>query len=147
MDFENIFVKHNNNLINQFLRYSVVGGIASVIDISLFSFMANSLDFNHLIANTISFIFGLLSNYLLCTLWVFKKKNSFAADFALFSIIGIIGLILSDFILFLLIDLGIIHRLILFLNTDQLKIVAKGIAVFIVLFWNFIARKKLVFNK
>jgi putative flippase GtrA len=118
-----------------------------VIDISIYSLLANGFSVNHLIANTISFIFGLLTNYLLSRTWVFgRQRHNFARDFVLFAVIGIIGLFFSNFILLFLIDFKILHMILTFLNNDQIVFLAKIIAVFLVLFWNFIARKKLVFN-
>ncbi len=132
----------------QFLRYSVVGGIATVVDFLIFYVLASVLEFNHLVCNTLSFTFGLIINYFLSSKWVFNvKTSSQAKDFAVFSAIGIVGLVLTNVFLYLLVDLGVINRIFHFLSDDLSLILSKMITVVIVLFWNFTARKKLVFKE
>lgn len=141
------FLSASENSIIQFLRYSIVGGIAALIDIALFYIFANILLFNHLSANTTSFTAGLLVNYCLSRNWVFNSHSRrFLRDFLLFAVIGVVGLLLSNLILFLLIDAGLLSRILRFWSSNSIKLAAKLTAVFIVLFWNFIARKKLVFS-
>jgi len=135
-------------LIEQFLRYAVVGGIASVADVSLYYVAAGIFDANHLLANTLSFSVGLLVNYFLSREWVFNySRHRFGRDFVLFAVIGVIGLGISSLILFLLVDMGILSGLLYFAGDDFIKLAAKLIAVLTVLFWNFFARKKIVFQK
>ena len=142
-----IFMHESNSLIVQFFRYGIVGGIASAVDISVFYIAVNLADINHLIANTLSFSFGLIVNYFLSREWVFnKKKHNARKDFLLFAVIGVLGLLLSNLILFILIDCNVLYKLLPVLDSNLTKLTAKLIAVFVVLFWNFIARKKIVFN-
>lgn len=145
-----IFVRENNNIYVQFFRYAIVGGFAALADISVFYLAANIIGINHIIANTMSFIFGLLLNYFMSRVWVFNKQTqSMIRDFILFAVIGVIGLLLSNMILYVLVDLRLLYNIfaiILSFNGDNFtKISAKLVSVFIVLFWNFVARKKIVF--
>lgn len=140
-------VSTDMSLLEQFMRYAVVGGIASVADVSLFYLSTGVLKVNHLLANTLSFTAGLLVNYFLSREWVFKyTQHSFARDFTLFAVIGAMGLGLSNLILYMLIDQGALNGLLRFMGNDIVKLTAKLIAVFVVLFWNFIARKAIVFR-
>lgn len=141
-----IFFLESNSFIVQFFRYAIVGGISAVVDISLFTLLANAFGMNHLAANTLSFIAGLLINYLLSRKWVFNKLTlDFGRDFLLFAIIGVMGLLLSNLILYILIDRRAMYSLLYFLSDGFIKTSSKIAATFIVLFWNFIARKKIVF--
>ncbi|MCX7747723.1 MAG: GtrA family protein [Clostridia bacterium] len=140
----NIYSK--DHTLGQFLRYLIIGGLAAVVDISLFNIGVYLFHIHHILSNIISFTAGLTINYFLSRDWVFNKKQHQAGrDFALFALTGIIGVILSTLILFILVDLRILYDLLFFLNEDLIKATAKIIAVFLVLFWNFFARKKIVF--
>ena len=135
----------------QFARYAIVGGISTVADISVFALFANTFGINYIISNTLSFVAGLFTNYYLSRSWVFNSSGGgFRKDFLPFTVIGVVGLVISNLLLFVFIDLNLINTLISqFTNYNDLhtiRILAKSITVFIVLFWNFAARKKIVFN-
>lgn len=145
--FKKIFLTSSNNLTIQFFRYVIVGGTAAFVDISLYNILAIVLQINHIAANTVSFLFGLVINYYMSREWVFnKKQHDFKKDFFLFAIIGVIGMLLSNFILYILIDCKLLISMFEFLSQNMAKSLAKPIAVVIVLFWNFAARKVLVFR-
>ncbi|MFZ5986212.1 MAG: GtrA family protein [Bacillota bacterium] len=140
------FIYQNQNSLNQFLRYVIVGGLASVVDISAFSIGTNIMGINHILSNTLSFMLGLVTNYLLSREWVFNKKiHNIKRDFFLFSLIGLVGLLISNIFLFILVDTGMLYFLLASSNDSLVKTVAKLTVIGIVLFWNFIARKKIVF--
>jgi len=135
----------NDNILIQFFRYAIVGGTAAVVDISVFNIIANVFEKNHIFANTISFILGLLVNYFMSRNWVFNKsKNNFLKDFTLFTVVGFIGLVLSNIIMYLLIDMRLIYSVLTFPDEKLIKLSAKLVTVFIVLFWNFIGRKMVI---
>ena len=62
-------------LINQILKFGVVGGIAFVIDYGILFLLAKVIGLNELISAAISFIVSLTFNYFLSTKWVLKQKN------------------------------------------------------------------------
>jgi len=100
---EKLILKSSDDIKIQILRYLIAGGIAFVVDNGVYNFLVIILNFNHILSNVISFIFGLFTNYFISRQWVFNKKNhNLLKDFALFSIIGVIGLLLSSLIIFLL---------------------------------------------
>lgn len=133
-------------IVNQFLRYVLVGGIASVIDISIFSIGVNVFKINYILSNTFSIGAGLAVNYLLSSKWVFNIRTYNVKDFVQFSAVGIIGFILSNILLYVLIDYKVLYYLLLSSNDQIIKPLAKIIVTGIVLFWNFAARRKLVFS-
>jgi putative flippase GtrA len=131
----------------QFLKYIIVGGIASLVDIAVYYAGISVLEINYIIANTFSILAGLFVNYYLSREWVFNhKKHRFIRDFGLFALVGLIGLGLSNVLLYVLVDLKILSKIAFFLKDKSIKVVAKLIVMIIVLFWNYIARKKFVFN-
>lgn len=128
--------KSNNNTI-QFIRYGVVSCTALVVDFSCLVLLTEFFGINHLISALVGFIFGLLVNYLLSILWVFHgiKQNNDKQAFIVFTVIGIIGLFLTELIMWIMTDLLGIHY-----------VISKVVSAIIVFVWNFTVRKKFVFN-
>jgi len=146
--FKKLLVYSNNNILVQFFRYVITGGIASAVDILVFNIGIYLLHTDHIAANTVSFVFGLITSYYLSRRWVFgKKEHVLKRDLSLYALVGVIGLLISDAILFILVNLGTLHVFIPFAGEDMIKLSAKLIAVALVLLWNFWARKKFVFNR
>ena len=118
----------------QFIRYLFVGGLAAAVDTGCLYLLHSQLGLNYLGAAAIGFILGLLTNYLISIAWVFESTGKVKEEFFLFAVIGIGGLIWTELILWLTVHFA--HGPVM---------VAKGIALFFVLIWNFGMRKKFVF--
>lgn len=132
-----IFVHKTHNSYVQFFRYGFVSVIALVFDFGGLILLKQVAHINYLLAATISFLAGLVVNYLLSALWVFHSSKILnkKSEIVLFSAIGLVGLGLTDLILWVL--------------TSKFKIyyiLSKAIATVIVYFWNFGARKKYIFH-
>lgn len=128
------------HLIIQFLRYLVTGGLAFVVDFGLFALCLYVFDWHYLLANLMGLLAGLVINYMLSVAWVFngckrvlEKKKS--AEFAIFAIIGFVGVGLNQLCMFIMID---------YLSWQEM--LSKMIAAGIVLMWNFGGRKLLLFR-
>ena len=141
------FLSVHAPLIREFLRYVLVGGIAAAADFSVLyltrTFLFYTLGVTGiLIATGLGFTAGLVLNYFLSFVFVFKQidesvKQHKIRSFIVFTIIGIIGLLLTEICMLAGVSLfGQEQYLII-------KIVSAGI----VLVWNYTARKKLIFNK
>ncbi len=126
-----------DSLIGQLFRYAVVGGISFVVDYGSLWLLTEKAGLPYLWSAAIAFILGLICNYLLSTAWVFGEsriKNAWG-EFLAFAIIGVVGLGLNELIMYGCTDgLGFHYML--------SKIVSTGI----VFFWNFLARRFLVFK-
>ena len=115
------------------IRFIVVGGIATIIDFVFLYIFKEFLNFNVILANTLSFIISVTYNYIASITWVFdtnKNKNK-KIQFILFIIFSIVGLIINNIILYIL--------------TDKLNIyylISKVVATLIVMIFNFVTRKK-----
>ena len=121
----------------QFFRYFFVGGTAFLVDIGSLYILTEFFGIYYLISATIAFILGLIANYLLSISWVFNKRtlDSKKMEFGVFTIIGIIGLVLN--------------AVLMWFFTEYLSIyymLSKIIAAAIILFWNFSARKFVLFR-
>ena len=146
---ESFFTK-NRKLIFEFLRYVVVGGISAVIDmgvnfVMLFYILGGTKDDKGFVAISVAagFAVGLLVNFILSNIFVFKEKEQrekgktlFA--FLIYALVGVIGFVLTELLTIggtLLIGEGGIWYLLL-------TCFVKGI----VLVWNYIGRKIFVYR-
>ena len=124
-----------NKLVNKIIRFSIVGGIATIIDFVFLYIFKEFLNIDVILANTLSFIISVTYNYIASITWVFdtnKNKNK-KIQFILFIIFSIVGLIINNIILYIL--------------TDKLNIyylISKVVATLIVMIFNFITRKKFI---
>jgi putative flippase GtrA len=125
------------SLAQQFARYVVVGGLAFGVDFGALYALTEFAGIHYLISAAAAFLLGLLANYFLSRVWVFNQRTvgNVAIEFAVFAVIGLIGLGLNEAILwFAHARLGL-HYL-----------VAKLFSAALVLVWNFGARKALLFR-
>lgn len=130
-------ITSKETITTQFLRYLVVGGIAFLVDFGVLVLLTETLSVWYLTSAAIAFCCGLVTNYLLSITWVFSTRSltNQRAEFAIFSIIGIVGLGWN--------------QLLMYLGTDVLSLdyrISKLITVAIVLVWNFGVRKILLFS-
>ena len=127
----------DNSVIQQFLKYVLVGGAAFVIDYSLLYFLTEVMGFHYLVSNIFSFSSGLIFNYIVCIYWVFtdSKLGNRYLEFLFYGLIGIVGLGISELAMWIMAQGFALHYM-----------VAKLISTAVVLVWNFVARKYLLFN-
>jgi len=121
----------------QFCRYIIVGGIATIVDWAVLYILEHAGLF-YLAAAVFGFFFGLITNYALSVTMVFaasRKGMNKAKEFLTHALIGLIGLGLT--------------LLIMYIGTDLLGMyfmVSKVIATLIVLVWNFLGRKLILYR-
>lgn len=131
------------------MRYVVVGGLAFLVDMAglalgreiLFTHLDPSVDLT--LSTALGFILGLLANYLLSNAWVFREKEQQARGrstrgFILFTVIGIIGLGLTE--------LGMHLGVSLVGDESYAYLGVKIVVAAIVLVWNYGARKWLIYR-
>ena len=137
IDINTLFRIKTTNSYIQFFRYIFVGGAAFFVD-ALTLWICEKF-MNYLIAAAIAFVLGLIVNYVISVKLVFseseKVKNKMK-EFIAYAIIGVIGLGLTELIIFVMTDVVNIYFMI-----------SKIIAAAIVLVWNFVARKKIIYTK
>lgn len=131
-----IEIKNRKHLFFEFSRYLIVGGLSFILDFVIYSLII-LLGQQVYIAAIFGFIAGLTLNYFLSIFWAFNKKEAHGLyALVVFLISGLIGLALTIFGLWILIDL---------LHWD--KIFSKIPVTAVVLIWNYIVRKIFVFNR
>lgn len=150
MSIKKLFVGDTDNTFVQFFRYVFVGGAAFVVDYGIMTALVELAGFNEVAAATVSFIAGLVVNYLLSTLWIFKgsKLNSRLAEFAAFAAVGVVGLGINAAIIWFFSDI-LAAKLVLgsLLAADKYYLVGKLVSTAVVFIWNFAGRKFIIFNK
>jgi putative flippase GtrA len=129
-----LIVGKTQNTFYQFIRYLFVGGFAAAIDTGCLYLLHNHLAVNYLAAAVVGFLLGLLTNYLISIMWIFESTGKTKEEVLLFSMIGVGGLAWTELILWL--SVRVAHTPVM---------IAKGIALIVVLVWNFGMRKKFVF--
>jgi putative flippase GtrA len=125
------------SLLHQFSRYLVVGGLAFVVDFALLYVLTEFAGLQYLISAAIAFLFGLVANYGLSRLWVFKRRTlkNGALEFGIFAVIGVMGLGSNEVIIWFEREKMHFHYMI-----------AKAISAGILVIWNFSARKSVLFR-
>ena len=130
--FHKLFYGSTDKLLVQFVRYFFVGGFAFVVDFGLLYILTEYAGLHYLLSATLSFIAGLLVNYIISCLWVFNNR---LVEFLFFAAIGVVGLALNDALIWLFTDCIGTHYMF-----------SKIVAAAMVYLWNFFARKYLVFR-
>ena len=156
----------NKRLFFEILRFILVGGLATVADYAVFYLFRQLIlppslidsgawdAWSLIIATALGFLVGLIVNWLLSISFVFldvkdKKESSSSKSFVIFAIIGVIGLGLTELGIYL--GVSFIHNFSIFgidsfLGLPLKEWMMKCIMTCIVLVWNYLARKKLIFK-
>ena len=122
----------NNKLFNQILKFGLVGGIAFIIDYISLIICKEVFNFSVLLSAAIAFTISVIFNYIASVKWVFEvnQENNKKKNFIIFIIFSIIGLILTE--------------VIMWFGTDIISVsylIVKIFATAIVMVFNFITRK------
>ena len=133
-------ISNKRNIVGQFLRYFVTGGLAFIVDFGVFSLALYYFDIHYLIANLIGLMAGNVVNYLLSLGWVFsaekrKMEKHRMLEITVFVVISLIGVGLNEVLMLFMVGK-------LSLNEMFSKVVAAGV----VLVYNFLARKFILFR-
>lgn len=141
-------------LIEQILKFGVVGVIAFVVDFGIFSILSNIFHIHYLIANFFGFTVSVIVNYLLSMKYVFTRQEGAdkKAEFVLFVILSVLGLGLNELIIYLCVDMAYEawNAVQTWMTPDMAKLTGKIIATGVVMVYNFITRKLFIergFNK
>ena len=122
----------NNTLFKQILKFGVVGTIAFLIDYLVLILCKEVFGLSVLLSAAIGFTVSVIFNYILSIKFVFEvnDKHDSKRNFILFIVFSVIGLGLTELIMWFGTDIVKIHYLIV-------KIIATGI----VMVFNFVTRK------
>lgn len=119
-------------LIEQIMKFSVVGVIAFVIDFGVMVFLTEVFGIDPVISATVSFIISVIFNYAASMRYVFSHREGMSRtrEFVIFVVLSAIGLGINDLLIWAGADLASFdYRLV------------KIFATAMVMVWNFVTRK------
>lgn len=132
-------------LINQILRFGVVGFISFFIDFAVYGISANIIGIHYLIAGVLGFTVSVIANYYLSMHFVFESRDDISKrrEFTVFVILSLIGAGVNELILFVCIDLVYSNWpwLQSWCSVKLANLAAKVAATGIVMVYNFVTRK------
>lgn len=126
---------NKTNHLFHFVRYALISGVALGVDVGLLVLCHELFGLHYLLAATIGFACGVVVNYILGIIWVFKQsrfKNRWI-EFLVTAGVATVGLAINDGVMWLLIE-----KLAIF------YLAAKALAAAAVFFWNFFIRQNYI---
>jgi putative flippase GtrA len=132
-----MLARKSGGTLGQLVRYTFVGGLAFLVDFGLLYVLTDGAGLYYLLSATLSFLAGLVVNYVLSVSWVFSRRTleSRWAEFLIFAIIGVVGVGLNALFMWLFTEVVGLHYL-----------VSKMGSAVLVFLWNFFARKLSLFR-
>ena len=110
------------------IKYVLVGGIATLVDLCIFAVFALWLPFNYLLVGGIGFAAGTAINYLLCVRYIYVSGQRFSTRGEVLGVYLVGGLGLT------------LHEVLLYLAYEHFALplmLCKLLAIGLVFFWNF----------
>lgn len=115
------------------IRFIVSGGTAALTEYTTFLLLENS-GVLLILANSISFLCGLLVSFLLNRRWVFTSSGNISSQFASYFALAVINLLLSNTLIHILTQAGVY------------VLVAKLICMVAIATWNYFIFSKFIFK-
>lgn len=117
------------------ILYGIIGSFTSFLDFCVFTVLTSYIGIYYIIANCISVLVGITTSFLLNRAYNFKVKDHTKRRFVAFLSVGLCGLVLSNIILFVGID-------VLHLN----DLIVKLASIVLVVGFQFILNKFVTFS-
>lgn len=124
------------NLIEQFMKFGVVGIVAFFIDYGVLMLLSQGFGVDAVLSAGISFCVSVVFNYVASMRFVFTHRDdlSRSREFFIFIILSVIGLVINELIMLAgVVALG---------DSALMVTITKLVATVIVMVWNFFSRKK-----
>ncbi len=130
-------------LLFEFMRYVIVGGVAFVVDAGVMTLTKELAHWHLAVCVALGFAAGLLANYLLSAIFVFrtaeqKERSHRVVAFLIYATVGVIGLGLTELGMFIGVSI---------VGSDGFwYVLVKCFVAGVVLVWNYIGRKIFVYH-
>lgn len=135
MAVEQMIVQLYNKYRNLVL-YGIIGGLSVSIDFAVFWILTHFFPEYYLLANIISVNCGIINSFLLNRHFNFKVKNKSVLRFMVFYIVGMLGLLISSGLLYLMVNLA-----------DMNLLISKIATIFVVTLFQFTLNKNITFRQ
>ena len=128
------------NIFEQLVRYCFSGGLAFAVDFGLLWLITDVFHAQYLIGAFCGYTAGLIITYLLSIKWIFseRKLSSRSAEFVIFTIIGLCGLLLTQ---------GCMYVFTEFIFGTENYLYSKLLTTVLVSLFNFVMKKILLFTR
>lgn len=117
------------------ILYGIFGSISAGLDFLIYTLLVQSVGVQYLVANCISVLAGIVTSFILNRNLNFKIKDKTPQRFSIFLIVGLCGMLLSNLILYLCVDV-----------LEWNKIVSKLLSIVLVVFFQFLLNKYITFK-
>lgn len=124
-----------SNNITQFLKFSFVGVLNTLITLLAIWLCVNILSTSHYVANVMGYVFGVTNSYFLNKIWTFNNKSKVGVTFLKF--IGVFGFTY-------LIQFSVLSLLLNFSKIDPFACQILAMITYTIL--NFVINKKFTFK-
>jgi dolichol-phosphate mannosyltransferase len=132
------YLPYKKNVIKEFFKFCVVGGIGTLINISILYLLTEKIKVYYIISAIFSFVIAMSSNFLLNKIWTFKEgvKSGIRKKYFQFFLVSLSALFVNLLFLYFFTEILGIYYLIS-------QILAIGLALII----NFLGNKIWTFSK
>ena len=118
------------------ILYGIIGSLTSALDFAVFTMMSKYIGIHYIVANCISVLVGITTSFVLNRSLNFKVKDKTGKRFIIFLTVGLCGLVLSNLILYVGINL---------LDGDEL--IVKLASIVLVVGFQFLLNKFVTFKE
>lgn len=118
------------------ILYGIIGSFTSALDFAVFTLLSKYIGIHYIVANCISVLIGISTSFALNRSINFKVKDKTGKRFLIFLMVGLCGLLLSNVILYVGIDM---------LSGDEL--IVKLASIVLVVGFQFILNKFITFKE
>jgi putative flippase GtrA len=150
-----VSILRNRKERKRFIRFAIVGTIGAVVDFGFFNLFAHLMHLNAVLSSVFSFSLAVINNFSWNRIWTYPDSRSkpLGYQLMLFTAINVVGLAIRT-PLFVFLE----GRLVQFFNHFELlrafqirpiwlaHNLSLGIAILVVMFWNFYINRYLTYN-
>jgi putative flippase GtrA len=137
--YQDIFIikfLNKRPVLKQFIKFSLIGVLNTVIDFVAYIFFTRVIDWHYLVAAFLAFILAATSSFLFNRYWTFHLEHRFSVlEYTKFFLVAAGGLFLTMLFLYILVD-----------HLFWYDLWAKFVTIILVVNWNFWLQKYWTFK-
>lgn len=117
------------------ILYGIIGSLSSGLDFLIYTLLVEYVGVQYLFSNCISVLGGITTSFILNRNYNFKVKDHAKRRFSIFLTVGLCGLVMSNIILYLCIDVWSMN-----------KLISKLLSIVLVVLFQFLINKYFTFK-